>query len=325
VRHAREKKFLQSLALGLYWKRSRDRFVQTCPSRHYIRLKTDKPMPEKPPPDACDSQSFPRPNAVIDPVAMARRDLKKALPRRFYKEAAAQQRHGGFVLLLDGRVAKSPGGNDLALPTLAAARVLADEWAALSDIIDPALMPMTRLVNSAIDGVAPRLALTVEEIAKYAGSDLVCYRAGEPDTLVQAQAAAFDPILAFAREKLGASFICTEGVVFIEQPEPALKAVKEAVRRIADGGPAAPFVLAALYMMTTLTGSVLIALAVAHGALTAADAWRAAHVDEDFEMRAWGEDAEALRRRARQWREMEAAALLWQLTMAGAQTMIDSR
>jgi chaperone required for assembly of F1-ATPase len=105
--------------------------------------------------------------------------------------------------------------------------------------------------------------------------------------------------------------------VYIEQPEAACLAVEEAVARIAAGGRAAPFALAALSVMTTLTGSVLIALAVAHGEVALIEAWRAAHVDEDFEIRAWGEDAEALRRRARQWREMEAAAVLWQLTMAG--------
>ncbi len=269
-------------------------------------------MPEKPPPDKSHDQSFLRPDAAVDPIAMARRDLNKALPRRFYKEAAAQERDGGFVLLLDGRVAKTPGGRDLALPTLAAAQVLAAEWAALGEMIDPVLMPWTRIVNSAIDGVAYRLAATVDEITKYAGSDLVCYRAGEPEALVRAQAAAWDPVLGFARKKLGASFICTEGVVFIEQPEAASMAVKEAVARIANRGPAAPFALAALLVMTTLTGSALLALAVAHGELSATDAWRVAHVDEDFEMRAWGEDAQALRRRARQWREMEAAAGLYQ-------------
>ena len=100
--------------------------------------------------------------------------------------------------------------------------------------------------------------------------------------------------------------------MFVEQPEPARAAVKEAIKRIANSGPAAPFALAALHVMTTLTGSVLLALAVARGALTPTETWIAAHVDEDFEMRAWGEDAEALRRRARQWREMEAAARLFQ-------------
>jgi chaperone required for assembly of F1-ATPase len=216
-------------------------------------------MQENTSPEARLDQSFARPAATADPVAMARRDLNKALPRRIYKEVMVQQRDETFILLLDA---------------------------------------------------------TVDEIVKYAGADLVCYRAPEPRTLTEAQAAAWDPILAFAREKLGAHFICTEGMVFVEQPESARAAVKRAIMRVANSGPAGPFALAALHVMTTLTGSILLALAVAHGALTPTEAWIVAHVDEDFEMRAWGEDAEALRRRARQWREMEAAAVLWQLTMA---------
>jgi chaperone required for assembly of F1-ATPase len=272
-----------------------------------------KPTLEKSALEARLDQSFARPAEAADPIAMARRDLNKTLPRRFYKEVTVQQRDGTFMLLLDGRAAKSPGRNRLALPCLAAALALADEWSAQGETIDPAAMPLTRIVNSAIDGVACRLDATTDGIARYAGADLVCYRAAGPRTLTEAQAAAWDPILAFAREKLGANFICTGGVVFVEQPEPARAAVKEAITRIADSGPAAPFALAALHVMTTLTGSVLLALAVAHGKLTSIEAWVAAHVDEDFEIRAWGEDAETLRRRARQWHEMEAAARLFQV------------
>ncbi len=270
-----------------------------------------KPALEKISPEARLDQSFARPAEAADPIALARRDLNKALPRRFYNEATVQQRDGTFILLLDGRAAKSPGGNRLALPCLAAARALADEWLAQTEFIDPAAMPLTRIVNSAIDGVAHRRGATVAEIARYAGADLVCYRAAEPEALALAQATAWDPILVFARRKLGAHFICPENVVFADQPEAARAAVKQAIARIADGGSSAPFALAALHVMTTLTGSVLLALAVAHSALTPTEAWIAAHVDEDFEMQAWGEDAEALRRRARQWREMEAAARLF--------------
>jgi chaperone required for assembly of F1-ATPase len=267
-------------------------------------------------PDIRLDRSFTQPATEVDAITLAKRDLKKALPRRFYKEARAHYRDGAYNLLLDGRAAKSPGGNALALPSLAGACALADEWQAQDEWIDPATMPFTRIVNSAIDGVARHLDATVEEIAKYAGSDLVCYRAAEPRALAEAQAAAWDRVLAFACEKLGARFICSEGVVFVEQPEPARAAVAETIRRIARSGQAAPFALAALYVMTTLTGSVLIALAVAHGELTPAEAWAAAHVDEDFEMQAWGQDAQAIERRARLWLEMEAAAFLWQLVAA---------
>jgi chaperone required for assembly of F1-ATPase len=274
-------------------------------------------MRETPPPDRESGPSFPQSGEAADPIAMARRDLKKALPRRFFKEAAAQERDGNFVLLLDGRAAKTPGGNLLAMPTLAAAQALAAEWSAVGEIIDPAVMPLTRIVNSAIDGVSGRLDATAAEIAKYAGSDLICYRAAEPEALALAQAAAWDPVLAFARNKLAAPFICTQGMVFIEQPEAALAAVKHVIGRIASSGARAPFALAALHVMTTLTGSALLALAVAYGERTLAEAWRAAHVDEDFEIRTWGEDAEAMRRRASRWREMEAAAVLWQHTQGG--------
>ncbi len=249
----------------------------------------------------------------IDPVALARRDLQKALPRRFYEEVTTEARDGAFVLLLDGRPAKTPAKNILAVPTRGAGEALAAEWARQAEIIDPADMPLTRLVNSAIDGVARDLTATAAEIVKYAGSDLVCYRAGEPEALVAAQSAAWDPYLAFARDKLGARLVCAVGVMFVEQPEPARVALREAVDRLLTPCPAAAFRAAALHVMTTLTGSTLIALRVAHGEVDASAAWTAAHVDEDFEMELWGEDAEALLRKARRFREMEAAALLWQL------------
>lgn len=269
-------------------------------------------MPKKSDFDPLIEESFLLPPGdIIDPVALASRDLKKPLPKRFYKEATAQPRDGVFLLLLDGRVAKTPGGNPLALPTLAAAQALAAEWSSQGEFIDPASMPLTRIVNSAIDGVAHRLDATVKEIAKYAGSDLTCYRASQPDSLVRAQAAALNPILAFARESLGANFICTEGMMYVEQPLSARMAVLETVEAM-QREPAAAFVLAALHVMTSLTGSVLIALAVAKRMLTPAAGWAAAHVDEDFEMRAWGQDAEALRRREWRWLEMDAAASLLQ-------------
>lgn len=264
-------------------------------------------------------------DATIDPIAMARRDLQKALPKRFYKEATAEAQDGAFVLRLDGRVAKTPARNKLALPNLAAAEAVAAEWAGQAEIIDPAAMPLTRIANSAIDGVAGAIDATADEIAKFAGSDLVCYRAGEPEALARAQAVAWDPILDFARERLGARFICAEGVMFVEQPEPTLGALQDAVKRVAQGGPAAPFKLAALHVMTTLTGSALIAFAAAHGELTPDEAWAAAHVDEDFQMRIWGADEEAMRRRARRRTEMDAAATLWRLSAGPDRTESSDR
>lgn len=247
----------------------------------------------------------------IDPVEMARRDLRKTLPKRFYTNVSVEPRDGAFVLLLDGRPALSPGRTQLALPGEAAARVLAEEWEAQAETIDPGSMPVTRIVNSALDGVAREVEAVRAEIVKYAGSDLVCYRASDPEGLAQSQAALWDPVLAFARHDLGARLVLAEGVVFAEQPDHALAAVARAVEAVP-----APTPLACLHVITTLTGSALMALAFSRGAMDAEAVWSAAHADEDYQMRIWGADAEALARREKRWAEMLAAAKLYQAVSA---------
>jgi chaperone required for assembly of F1-ATPase len=161
-------------------------------------------------------------------------------------------------------------------------------------------MPLTRLANTVIDGVAAAAPEIVEEIEKYLGSDLLCYRAEAPNGLVARQARHWDPILAFAREQLGAHFVITQGVRFVDQPAPALAAARRAI-------PADPWRLGAVHVATTLTGSALIALALARGTLTLDAAWAAAHVDEDWNMDQWGRDELALERRAARLVEMQAA------------------
>jgi chaperone required for assembly of F1-ATPase len=180
---------------------------------------------------------------------------------------------------------------------------VAEEWERQRDTIDPADMPMTRLLNSAIDGVAHTMAETRADILSYAGSDLICYRAEEPDTLVARQAHVFDPVLRWAAESLGARFNVTNGVMHVAQPPEALAAIDAELGAYDD-----PVALAALSVMTTLTGSALLALAVARGYLLPEAAWQAAHVDEDFQAERWGADAEAAARRKARWREFEAAA-----------------
>jgi chaperone required for assembly of F1-ATPase len=219
---------------------------------------------------------------------------------------------GGFAILRDGRPVKTPAKNALALPTHAAAEAVAAEWRAQTEYIEPHTMPLTRLVHSALDAVARAKQDCIDEVVKYAGTDLVCYRAGEPEKLVAAQSEAWDPYLAFARDALGARFICTEGIIFAEQPEPARQAIRTVVEEIA-ASPAGIFKLASLNVITTLTGSALIAVAVYHNAFDAAAAWAATHVDEDFQMQIWGQDEEALIRRMTRWTDMEAAARLFQL------------
>ena len=242
-----------------------------------------------------------------DPLKSARKDMRSPLPKRFYKDVSVAAEPNGFAVALDGRKVKTPAKADLVLPVQAAAEAIAEEWRAQGEDIDPRTMPLTRLVNSALDGVARDVPSVIEDIVRYAGSDLVCYRAAEPEGLVAAQSQAWDPVLAFAREELGARFICVEGITFAEQPPRAIAAVREAIVQSTGERSLA---VAALHVMTTLTGSVLLALAVARRELSPAAAWDAAHVDENFQMRAWGADAEALERRARRFTEMQAATKL---------------
>lgn len=238
-----------------------------------------------------------------DPVRAARGHAKPALPRRFYDEAAFAEDQGGYRLTLDGRPANTPARNPLRLPSRILAERVAAEWGAQDTAIDPAQMPLTRLANTAIDGVTPRLAEVAADLCAYAGTDLLAYRAGDPERLVAAQAEAWDPILAWARDAFGARVILSEGVMHVAQPADTIRALSEAVNAVTD-----PFQMAGLHTLTTLTGSLLIALAVLKGRLTPAEAWAAAHVDETYQAAVWGRDAEAEARLEARRTEFEAAA-----------------
>jgi chaperone required for assembly of F1-ATPase len=239
------------------------------------------------------------------PMQRAQAAMRPPLPKRFYKEARAVERGGAFALELDGKPAKTPARNPLAAPTREIGEALAAEWNALGDIIDPAKMPLTRLLNVAIDRVAVESEAVAADIANYAGTDLVCYRAAEPEELVQAQADAWNPVLGWAHEALGARLVLSQGVTHVQQPETALAAVRAEIERLPK-----PFGLAALATVTSLTGSILIALMLARGAISPEAAWQAAHVDEDWNIAKWGEDAEAQARRASRKAEFDAAAQL---------------
>lgn len=250
---------------------------------------------------------LPDPGEPADPRELARRDQKKAFPKRFYKQAAVEAEGAQFALALDGKRARTPARHLLAVPSRSLAEALAEEWNAQGEYIDPGEMPLTRLINSALDGVAKEMTATAAEIVKYAGSDLLCYRATEPETLVCEQSAAWAPPLDWLRGALGARLELAQSIVFIEQKPEALAAIAAAVNTSIGAGAGAPLRAAALNVITTLSGSAVLALSVARGRLSVEQAWQAAHVDEDFQARFWGSDDEAIARRARRWREMEAA------------------
>ena len=238
------------------------------------------------------------------------REAAPARPKRFYAVAQVEEREGLFALLLDGRSARTPGKRILALPSLASAERVAAEWNAQVDTIDPLAMPLTRIANSAIDGVAEQMQAVADEVRTYLTSDLVVYRAAAPAVLVEAEAVAWDPVLDWVRDTFHVRFILAEGLAFVQQPASTLGTLGKAIDTIVGTGPAAPFRLAATHVITTLTGSALIALAVMQGRLSPEDAWSAAHVDETFQESRWGADAEASARREKRWSEMRAAAAM---------------
>lgn len=240
-----------------------------------------------------------------DPVRRAQNQMRQNLPKRFYKHAEVVEAEEGFAVRLDGKSVRTPGRAVLALPTTAAAQIVAAEFAAQGETINPVTMPALRLVNSAIDGVAPDVEAVLEDIVRFSGSDLVCYRAASPAALVARQAAAWDPVLDWAHDALGARFYLAEGVVHVEQPAEAVAAVRNWLGQRRE-----PFLLSALHVLTTLSGSALLALALEAGALAPGAAWEAAHVDEDWNAEQWGIDSEALARNAARRRDFDAAAAL---------------
>jgi chaperone required for assembly of F1-ATPase len=233
-----------------------------------------------------------------------------ALPKRVYETvtvtpaAGGESGPSGWTILLDGGGVRTPAKRALALPSPALAEAVAAEWSAQGANIDPRTMPVTRLVNTVIDGVVGREAEVRESIRAYAGHDLLCYRANEPDALADRQAAGWQPLIDWAQAELGIALRTTSGMMPIEQDAQALARVGEAIDRH-DA-----FALAALHEITTLTGSLVLALACARRRLSPVEAWALAHIDEDFQAEQWGRDAEAEERRAARWTTMRAAGLV---------------
>ena len=236
----------------------------------------------------------------VDPTESARRNMR-VLRRRFYEDVAVRDDPAGFAVVLDGRPIRTPARRALAAPRRQLADAIAAEWRAQAGFIDPAGMPMTRLANAIIDGVAAAQDEVAGEIVKYLGSDLVCYRASTPEGLVARQSQHWDPIVAWANASLGAAFATVRGITHVRQPD-------EAVARAGAAIPRDPWRLGAVHTATTLTGSALIALALARGDIGLEASWTAAHVDEDWNMEFWGRDELGLKRRAYRLAEMTAAA-----------------
>jgi len=220
---------------------------------------------------------------------LSRDRYERPLPKRFYKTVSISDDN---TILLDSRVVKTPMKAILRLPTRGLAEAVADEWMAQGSHINPGVMPITRYANTAIDRAVSERQTVLDEIGRYAGNDLVCYRADRPPHLVAMQRLHWDPVLVYARRQLDAEFKATVGVVHVEQSTDAIDKIREATAKLD------PYRLTALFNLTTLTGSALISVMLLRGAVTAVAAWDAAHVDEDYQILEWGWDEQAIARRA---------------------------
>lgn len=238
-----------------------------------------------------------------DPMLSARSAMRPALPKRFWTDVTVGEQEGGFTVLLDSKPIRTPARKAVIVPVRPLAEWLAGEWRAVQVEVDPARMPGTRLANAAIDRVVDEAEAVIADAARYAGSDLITYRAEEPHRLVEQQAIIWDPILAWSKQRFDVDFHVTQGIAYVTQPLEAVGAIHQALSQLPR-----PFALAAVHVMTSLTGSVLIALAVREGVFTPSQAWSAAHLDEDVQMAIWGRDEEALAKRERRFDEFKAAA-----------------
>jgi chaperone required for assembly of F1-ATPase len=222
--------------------------------------------------------------------------------KRFYKDVAADETPQGFRILLDGKPVKTPARQTLLLPTAALAHAVAEEWRSQGEEITPETMPMLRLANTTQDGITAARADVIAVILRFGEHDLICYRADSMPELLRRQQGAWDPILEWAARDMGARLAATQGVRHVSQPPEALSALERAIAAENDYG------LAALHVMASITGSLVLALGLARGAFNPAQAFQLSRLDEDFQAERWGRDREAEDRASALAREMDVAA-----------------
>lgn len=243
--------------------------------------------------------------AEKDPVKISQKAMRKPLPKRFYEQVAIQETDGHYGITLDERPLKTPGRNLLRFKHRVFAERLAAEFDAQAKEINPATMPFYRLVNTAFDGVATDMQAVREDIIRFSGSDLLCYRAEGPDALVALQSEHWDEPLDWIAGLVGSRFVLAQGIMHVGQPKAATAGFGVLVGQFDD-----PLGVSAFHVMTTLTGSAILALAVMKAEMTPLEAWTAAHVDEDWNIAQWGEDAHAQALRASKWIDMQVAGFV---------------
>lgn len=221
--------------------------------------------------------------------------------KRFYDEVSVGSHASGLSILLDTRPIKTPAGALLLAPTRGLAEAIAAEWRGQGEKLNPETMPLTKALNTALDRVSVNRNAIVTDLAKYAGADLICYRADSPAELTRRQTAAWNPWLDWAAGRFGARLSITTGVTHVPQPEEALERLQDAIAAHDEHR------LVVLHAGITITGSAVLGLAFAAKAIPATDAFAASQIDECFQAELWGRDAEAEKARAQRLADLTAA------------------
>ncbi len=225
--------------------------------------------------------------------------------KRFWTETTAREGDGGWHVLLDGRPVRTPARNACVVPVQALAQEIAVEWDAQTEVVNPLSMPMTRAASTCLDRVVPEIDAVRQNVSSYAETDLICYRAAHPQALAAKQAQRWDPLLHWSAKDLGAPLTTATGVMHVQQSAEHLARLASAVSECG------PWTLTALSELVTISGSLVIGLAVQRDAIPAEDGWSLSRIDEDWNIQEWGEDADAAAQTARRRSDfMNAASLL---------------
>jgi len=221
--------------------------------------------------------------------------------KRFYKDVSVARADGGFAVLLDGKPVKTPARNTLLLPTPKLAQAIAAEWAGQGETVNAVTMPLLRLSNTVIDGVAVNRDEVMNAILRFGENDLLCYRAHQPPELVKRQAEGWNPMLDWARQRLSAHMRVVDGINHVDQSADAVEALREAMH----GYDA--FTLGGLHVAASITGSLVLGLALVEGQINPAQAFQLSRIDEVYQAEKWGEDAEATKRATNLAHELDKA------------------
>ncbi len=244
---------------------------------------------------------------TLKPENTPEREQKPPKPKRFYKNVAVINEKGEYAITLDDRKIKTPMKMALTVSNEQLANAIAAEWEQQKEFIDSETMIITKMTNTAIDRVAPRKTEIIEELVTYAGSDLICYRAEEPASLVETEKQNWDPFLTWFKDEKEINLKLATGIIHVQQDPEVLEKITHLYEPLDE------FALTALYNITTMLGSALLPLSYALGHGNEQQIWSAAHIEEDYQIARWGEDEQAALRRAKRKAEFDQTTAFYSL------------